>query len=40
MLRGTDADGAVQHMARAARKVPVKAIIVSIDGKILSDEWI
>lgn len=27
-------------MARASRKVPVKAIMVSIDGKILSDEWI
>ena len=27
-------------LARAARKVPVKAMIVSIDGKILSDEWI
>lgn len=27
-------------LARAARKVPVKAVIVSIDGKILSDEWI
>lgn len=27
-------------LARAARKVPVKAITVSIDGKILSDEWI
>ncbi len=27
-------------MARASRKVPVKAVIVSIDGKILSDEWI
>lgn len=27
-------------MARASRKVPVKAVIVSIDGKILSDDWI
>ncbi len=27
-------------LARASRKVPVKAVIVSIDGKILSDEWI
>lgn len=27
-------------MTRASRKVPVKAVIVSIDGKILSDEWI
>ncbi len=27
-------------MARASRKVPVKAVMVSIDGKILSDEWI
>ena len=27
-------------IARASRKVPVKAVIVSIDGKILSDEWI
>jgi len=27
-------------MARASRKVPVKAVVVSIDGKILSDEWI
>jgi len=27
-------------MARASRKVPVKAIMVSLDGKILSDEWI
>ncbi len=27
-------------MARASRKVPVKVVTVSIDGKILSDEWI
>jgi len=27
-------------LAGASRKVPVKAVIVSIDGKILSDEWI
>jgi len=27
-------------IARATRKVPVKAVIVSIDGKILKDEWI
>ena len=27
-------------MARTSRKVPVKSIMVSIDGKILSDEWI
>jgi len=27
-------------MARASRKVPVKAVMVSIEGKILSDEWI
>lgn len=27
-------------MSRASRKVPVKAVMVSIDGKILSDEWI
>lgn len=27
-------------MTRASGKVPVKAITVSIDGKILSDEWI
>jgi NAD-dependent dihydropyrimidine dehydrogenase PreA subunit len=27
-------------LARASRKVPVKAVIVSIEGKILSDEWI
>lgn len=27
-------------MARASRKVPVKAVMVSIDGKILSNEWI
>lgn len=27
-------------VGRAARKVPVKAVIVSIDGKILNDEWI
>jgi len=27
-------------LARASRKVPVKAIIVSIDGKILQEEWI
>jgi len=27
-------------LARAARKVPVKTIIVSIDGKILQEEWI
>lgn len=27
-------------LARASRKVPVKAVIVSIDGKILSDDWI
>ncbi len=27
-------------LARASRKVPVKAVIVSIDGKILKDEWI
>ncbi|MBE0679473.1 MAG: 4Fe-4S ferredoxin, partial [Bacteroidales bacterium] len=27
-------------MDRASRKVPVKAVMVSIDGKILSDEWI
>ncbi|NLE35370.1 MAG: 4Fe-4S binding protein [Bacteroidales bacterium] len=27
-------------LARASRKVPVKAIIVSIDGKILQDDWI
>jgi len=27
-------------LARASRKVPVKAVLVSIDGKILKDEWI
>jgi len=27
-------------LARASRKVPVKAIIVSIEGKILQDDWI
>lgn len=27
-------------MARTSRRVPVKAVMVSIDGKILSDEWI
>jgi NAD-dependent dihydropyrimidine dehydrogenase PreA subunit len=27
-------------ISRATRKVPVKAVIVSIDGKILKDEWI
>lgn len=27
-------------LARAARKVPVKAVIVSIDGKILQEDWI
>lgn len=27
-------------LAKASRKVPVKAVIVSIDGKILKDEWI
>jgi NAD-dependent dihydropyrimidine dehydrogenase PreA subunit len=27
-------------LAKASRKVPVKAVRVSIDGKILSDEWI
>ncbi len=27
-------------MAQASRKVPAMAVIVSIDGKILSDEWI
>ena len=27
-------------MARTSRKVPVKTIIVSIDGKILQEEWI
>jgi len=27
-------------MTRASRKVPVKAVMVSIDGKILSDKWI
>jgi NAD-dependent dihydropyrimidine dehydrogenase PreA subunit len=27
-------------MSRAARKVPVKTIIVSIDGKILHEEWV
>jgi len=27
-------------LASATRKVPVKAVIVSIDGKILRDEWI
>lgn len=27
-------------LARAARKVPVKTILVSIDGKILHEEWI
>jgi NAD-dependent dihydropyrimidine dehydrogenase PreA subunit len=26
-------------LARASRKVPVKAVLVSIDGKILRDEW-
>ena len=26
-------------LARASRKVPVKAVIVSIDGKILKEEW-
>jgi NAD-dependent dihydropyrimidine dehydrogenase PreA subunit len=26
-------------LARASRKVPVKAVLVSIDGKILKDEW-
>ena len=27
-------------LARASRKVPVKSVLVSIDGKILKDEWI
>ncbi len=27
-------------LARASRKVPVKSVLVSIDGKILRDEWI
>lgn len=27
-------------LAKASRKVPVKAIIVSIDGKILQEDWI
>jgi len=27
-------------LSRATRKVPVKAVIVSIDGNILKDEWI
>lgn len=27
-------------LARATRKVPVKAVIVSIDGKILQEDWI
>jgi len=27
-------------LAKASRKVPVKAIIVSIEGKILQDDWI
>jgi len=27
-------------LARASRKVPVKAITVSIEGKILQDNWI
>ena len=27
-------------LAKASGKVPVKAVIVSIDGKILKDEWI
>lgn len=27
-------------MARAERKIPVKAIVVSLDGKILSEQWL
>ncbi|MGE5349521.1 MAG: 4Fe-4S ferredoxin, partial [Actinomycetota bacterium] len=27
-------------LARSARKVPVKTILVSIDGKVLQEEWI
>jgi len=27
-------------LARSNRKVPVKAVIVSIDGKILQEDWI
>ena len=27
-------------LAKASRKVPVKTVLVSIDGKILKDEWI
>jgi NAD-dependent dihydropyrimidine dehydrogenase PreA subunit len=27
-------------LAKASRKVPVKSVLVSIDGKILGDEWI
>lgn len=27
-------------LARASRKVPVKSVLVSIDGKILKDEWV
>jgi ribosomal protein L16/L10AE len=27
-------------LEKASRKVPVKMILVSIDGKILRDEWV
>jgi ribosomal protein L16/L10AE len=27
-------------LTKASRKVPVKSVVVSIDGKILKDEWI
>ena len=27
-------------LARAARRVPVKALVISIDGRVISDEWI
>jgi ribosomal protein L16/L10AE len=26
-------------LARASRKVPVKTVVVSIEGKILQEEW-
>lgn len=31
---------AQQALDKSERKVPVKAIIVSIEGKILSEEWV
>ena len=31
---------AVQALAQAKRKVPVKSIVISLEGEVLSEEWV